>query len=79
MKDSTSTPYCISFGQRMVLLGVVLVVIVFVGSEIWVSRYGPQITDRVVAAYSILAAFGFIVTYLNRKPKYASRVESTKK
>ena len=54
-------------------------VIVFVGSEIWVSRYGPQITDRVVAAYSILAAFGFIVTYLNRKPKYASRVESTKK
>jgi len=79
LKDTTSTSYCISFGQRMVLLGVVLVVIVFVGSEIWVSRYGTQITDRVVAAYSILAVFGFIVTYLYRRPKYASHVEPTKK
>jgi hypothetical protein len=61
----------------MVLLAFILVVIVFVGSEVWVSRYGPQITDRVVAAYSILAAFGFIAMYLYRKPKYTSAIEPT--
>jgi len=71
-EDSPPTPHWISFRQRMISLAVILVVIVFVGSEIWVSRYGPQITNKVVAAYSILAVIGFIVTYLYRKPKYRS-------
>jgi len=61
------------------LLAVILVVIVFVGSEIWVSRYGPQITNEVVAAYSILAVFGFIIVYHYRKSKYGSATESTKR
>jgi len=63
----------------MALLAGILAVIVFVGSEIWVSRYGPQIADRVVAAYSILAAFGFVAMYLYRKPKYPSAIEPTKR
>jgi uncharacterized PurR-regulated membrane protein YhhQ (DUF165 family) len=62
----------------MISLAVILVVIVFVGSEIWVSRYGPQITNKVVAAYSILAVIGFITTYLYRKPKYRSAIEPAK-
>ena len=61
-----------SFRQRMISMAIILVVIVFVGSEIWISRYGAQITDKVVAAYSILAAFGLIVEYLYWKPKYRS-------
>jgi predicted Na+-dependent transporter len=56
----------------MISMAVILVVIVIVGSEIWVSRYGAQITNRVVAAYSILAIFGFVVEYLYWKPKYRS-------
>ena len=61
-----------SFRQRMVSMAVILVVIVIIGSEIWVSRFGAQITNRVVAAYSILAVFGLIVEYLYWKPKYRS-------
>ena len=64
-----------SFRQRMALSAVILVVIVFVGSEVWVSRYGQQITTKVVAAYSILATFGFIIMYLYRKPRYHSAIE----
>jgi hypothetical protein len=56
----------------MISMAVILVVIVTVGSEIWVSRYGAQITNKVVAAYSILALFGLIVEYLYWKPKYGS-------
>ena len=66
-KDSPATPHLVSFRLRMVLLALILVVIVFVGSEIWVSRYGPQIADRLVAAYSILAAFSFVAMYLYRR------------
>jgi len=62
----------------MILSAFALVVIVLVGSEIWVSRYGLQITDEVVAAYSILTVFGFIVTYLYRKQKYRSAIEPAK-
>jgi hypothetical protein len=63
-----------TFRQRMIGLAVILVTIVFVGSEIWVSRYGPQITNEVVAAYSVLAVFGFIVAYLYWKSKYRSAI-----
>jgi len=56
----------------MITLAVILLVIVFVGPQIWVSRYGPQITNEVVAAYSILAVFGFVIMYLYWKPKYRS-------
>ena len=63
----------------MVSLAVILVIIVLVGSEIWVSRYGPQITNEVVAAYSILAVFGFIIMYLYWKPKYRSGIEPMKR
>ena len=66
-----------SLRQRMITLAVVLLVIVFVGPEIWVSRYGPQITGKVVAAYSILAVLGFTITYLYLKPKYRSGIEAT--
>ena len=59
-----------SLKQRMATLAVILVVIVFVGPQIWVSRYGPQIINEAVAAYSILAIFGFIIMYLYWKPKY---------
>ena len=62
----------------MITLAIVLLVIVVVGPEIWVSRYGPQITDEVVAAYSILAVFGFVMVYLYLKPKYRSSIEPTK-
>jgi len=62
----------------MITLATVLLVIVVVGPEIWVSRYGPQITDEVVAAYSILAVFGFIMVYLYLKPKYRSSIERAK-
>ena len=62
----------------MITLAIVLLVIVVVGPEIWVSRYGPQITDEVVAAYSILAVFGFIMVYLYLKPKYRSSIEPAK-
>ena len=68
--DSPPTPHRISFRQRMISLAIILVVIVFVGSEIWVTRYGPKITNEVVTAYSILAVLGFIVVYLYRKSKY---------
>ena len=68
-----------TFRQRMIGLAVILVVIVFVGSEIWVSRYGPQMTNEVVAAYSILALFGFIISYLYWKSKYGSAMEPTKR
>ena len=63
----------------MITLAIVLLVIVVVGPEIWVSRYGPQITDEVVAAYSILAVFGFIMVYLYLKPKYRSGIEAKQK
>jgi len=63
----------------MIFLAVTLVVIVFFGSEIWVSRYGTQITEKVVAAYSILAVFGFIIMYLYWKSKYGSAIELTKR
>jgi hypothetical protein len=56
----------------MITLAVILVVIVFVGPQLWASRYGPKIIDEAVAAYSILAAFGFIIMYLYWKPKYRS-------
>jgi predicted anti-sigma-YlaC factor YlaD len=62
----------------MIILAVILLVIVFVGPQIWVSRYGPQITDEVLAAYSILAALGFIMMYLYWKPKYRSGIEPAK-
>jgi hypothetical protein len=63
----------------MITLAIVLLVIVVVGPEIWVSRYGPQITDEVVAAYSILAVLGFIMVYLYLKPKYRSGIEAKQK
>jgi len=62
----------------MIMLGVILLLIVFVGPQIWVSRYGPQITNEAVAAYSILAVLGFIIMYLYLKPKYRSDVEPTR-
>ena len=61
----------------MITLGVTLLVIVFIGPQIWVSRYGPQITDEAVAAYSILAVLGFIMMYFYLKPKYRPDVEPT--
>ena len=76
--DSPPTPHRISFRQRMISLAIILVVIVFVGSEIWVTRYGPQITNEVVTAYSILAVLGFIGVYLYRKSKYRSAIEPAK-
>jgi len=63
----------------MATLVVILLVIVFVGPQIWVSRYGPQITNEVVAAYSSLALLGFMVMYLYWKPKYRSSIEATKR
>jgi len=69
----------LSLRQRMITLAVVLVVIVFVGPQIWASRYGPQIITEAVAAYSILAVFGFIMMYLYWKPKYPSSIEPTKR
>ena len=77
-KDSPTTPQRVSFRRRMISLAVILVVIVFVGSEIWVTRYGPEITNEVVTAYSILAVLGFIVVYLYRKSKYGSTMAHTK-
>jgi hypothetical protein len=56
----------------MATLAVILLVIVLIGPQIWVSRYGPQITNEVVSAYSILAVFGYIVMYFYWKHKYAS-------
>jgi len=67
-----------NFRKRMIILAVILLVIVFVGPQVWVSRYGPQITDEVVAAYSILAVLGFIMMYLYWKPKYGSGIEPAK-
>jgi hypothetical protein len=63
----------------MITLGVILVVIVSVGPQIWASRYGPQIVNEAVAAYSILAVFGFIIMYLYWKPKYRSGIEPAKR
>ena len=63
----------------MIILAVILVVIVFVGPQIWVSRYGPQIANEVVAAYSSLAVFGFIMMYLYWKPKYRSDIQPTER
>ena len=63
----------------MIILAVILVVIVFVGPQIWVSRYGPQIANEVVAAYSALAVFGFIMMYLYWKPKYRSDIQPTER
>jgi uncharacterized membrane protein len=62
----------------MITLAVILLVIVFVGPQIWVSRYGPQITYEVVAAYLILAVLGFTIMYLYWKPKYKSDIEPVK-
>ena len=68
-----------SLRQRMITLAVILVVIVLVGPQIWMSRYGPQIGNEAVAAYSILAVFGFIMMYLYWKPKYRSGIQPTKR
>ena len=63
----------------MITLAVILVVIVSVGPQIWASRYGPQIISEAVAAYSILAVFGFIIMYLYWKSKYRSGIKPTKR
>ena len=63
----------------MITLAVILVVIVSVGPQILASRYGPQIINEAVAAYSILAVFGFVMMYLYWKPKYRSDIQPTKR